>query len=188
MGEKVLYISSTNNLNYNPHHFLFYADVYSRRNECNAGGSDLFLLFWEKLHSVAKSVVRCYQCYLKQHERANFFHVPEKWEVIPIQWSISSNWARAWDSSPIVGKPGFHVPSAQSSKALLMWGSSEFQSSPHVRELRVPKLSSCEGAQSSKALLVWGNWGFQSSPHVRELRVPRLPSCWELGVPRLPSC
>ena len=62
----------------------------------------------------------CYQCYLKQHERANFFHVPEKWEVIPIERSISSNWARAWDSSPIVGKPGFHVPSAQSSKALLM--------------------------------------------------------------------
>ena len=23
----------------------------------------------------------CYQCYQKQHERANFFHVPEKWEV-----------------------------------------------------------------------------------------------------------
>ena len=55
-----------------------------------------------------------------------------------------------------------------------MLGSSGFQGSPHIREIKVPRFPHV--AQGSKAPLMLGSSGFQGSHHIREVRVPRLTS------------
>ena len=65
----------------------------------------------------------CHQCYLKQHERANFFHVPEKWEVIPIAVNLEA---------------GLSLSQQVWAAHLVLIGSPRLHNSPSGRELRGP--------------------------------------------------